>query len=163
MTGATSLLVDREAYFECGGCDATVFTQENSLVYRMGINHAFAFTQDVILFSPPRDFRTKNGGHLGDDTRQMEHDRNAALYGLLRDFPDLPHKIKRLALKRAAGRAWKWARRINKKILGCDRTFWINLAAYLPWLPAYGKWLFLTMLPYQESGKIRIPPTPEGG
>ena len=157
LAGATSLLADRAAYLECGGCDPTVFTQENSLVYRLGINHAFAFTRDIILFSPPRDFRTEHGGHLGDDQVQMEHDRNAALYGLLRDFPDLPHGIKRLALRRAAGRAWKWARRINKRPLGCDKTFWINLAAYLPWLPAYEKLLFLTMMPYRESGKVRRP------
>ncbi|NQU56287.1 MAG: glycosyltransferase family 2 protein [Rhodospirillales bacterium] len=163
LAGATSLLVVRAAYLECGGCDATVFTQENSLVYRMAVKYAFAFTQDVILFAPPRDFRTEHGGHLGDDMVQMEHDRNAALYGLLRDFPDLPHGIKRLALKRAAGRAWKWARRVNKKTLGCDRIFWINLIAYLPWLPAYEKLLHLTMRPYRESEKVRIPPRPVGG
>ncbi|NQV85092.1 MAG: glycosyltransferase family 2 protein [Rhodospirillales bacterium] len=158
LSGASAILVNREAYLACGGCDSTVFTQENSMIFRMAINNSFAFTKDIVLFGPPRDFRTEHGGHLGDDMVQMEHDRNAALYGLIRDFPNLPHDIKRLALKRAAGRAWNWARRVNKKPLGCDKIFWIRLLAYLPWLPDYEKWMSMTTTPYRVSGKVRIPP-----
>jgi hypothetical protein len=158
LSGASGILVDRQAYLACGGCDATVFLHENSMIFRMAINNSFAFTKDIVLFGPPREYRTEHGGHLGDDMVQMEHDRNAALYGLIRDFPGLPHDIKRLALKRAAGRAWNWARRINKKPLGCDEIFWINLLAYLPWLPGYDKLLFKTTAPYRVSGKVRLPP-----
>jgi len=158
LAGASALLVDRKAFLDCGGCDATVFTQENSAIFRLAIGNAFAFTKDIVLFAPPRDFRTEHGGHLGDDRVQMEHDRNAALYGLVRDFPALPHRIKRLALKRAAGRAWNWVRRIDKKKPGTDTAFWINLLAYLPWLPDYERLLFLTTAPYRVSGKVRIPP-----
>jgi glycosyltransferase involved in cell wall biosynthesis len=158
LSGASGILVDRQAYLACGGCDPSVFTQENSMIFRMAINSAFAFNKDIVLFSPPRDFRTEHGGHLGDDRVQMEHDRNAALHGLIRDFPDLPHAIKRLALKRAAGRSWNWARRINKKSLGQDKIFWINLLAYLPWLPDYEKWLSMTTVPYRAGGKVRLPP-----
>lgn len=163
LAGASALLVDKEAYLACGGCDPTVFTQENSIVFRLAINHAFAFTKDIVLFNPPREFRTDHGGHLGDDRLQMEHDRNAALYGLIRDFPDLPHEIKRLALKRAAGRAWNWARRHNHKPWGGDRIFWINLLAYLPWLPDYEKLLSLTTAPYRVSGKVRLPSAAPSG
>ena len=88
---------------------------------------------------------------------QMKHDRNAALYGLIRDFPALPRRIKRLALKRAAGRAWNWARRYNHKPPGGDAIFWINLLAYLPWLPGYERLMSKTMAPYLVSGKVRIP------
>ena len=158
LSGASALLVDREAYVACGGCDPRVFTQENSLVFRLSVSHSFAFTKDIVLFGPPRDFRTEHGGHLGDDMVQMEHDRNAALYGLIRDFPDLPHDIKRLALKRASGRAWNWARRINKKPIGGDEVFWIRLLSYLPWLPDYENLLFKTMAPYRVSGKVRLAP-----
>ncbi len=158
LAGASALLVDRKAYLDCGGCDPTVFTQENSIIFRLAIDHAFAFTKDIVLFSPPREFRTDHGGHLGDDMVQMEHDRNAALHGLVRDFPALPHRIRRLALKRAAGRAWNWARRHNRKSWGGDRIFWINLLAYLPWLPNYEKLLSLTTAPYRVSGKVRLPP-----
>lgn len=158
LAGASAILVDREAYLVCGGCDATVFIQENSTIYRMAIDNAFAFTDDIILHGIATEYLDLYGGHLGEDRAQLEHDRNAALYGLIRDFPDLPCKIKRLALKRAAGRAWNWARRINKKSLGCDKVFWVNLLAYLPWLPDYKKWLSMTMAPFQVSGKVRLPP-----
>ena len=158
LCGASGLLFDREAFLACGGCDPTVFNHENSVIYRMAIDNAFAFTDDIVLLAPPREIHTELGDHLGDDKVQMEHDRNAALYGLVRDFPDLPHGIKRLALKRAAGRSWNWARRHNNKPWGGDATFWINLLAYLPWLPAYAKLLSLTMAPYWVSGKVRIPP-----
>ncbi len=158
LSGASAILVNKESYLACGGCDGSVFTQENSMIFRMAINNSFAFTKDIVMFGPPRDFRSEHGGHLGDDRAQMEHDRNAALYGLVRDFPDLPHDIKRLALKRAAGRAWNWARRINKKPWGGDKIFWINLLAYLPLLLDYEKLLFRTMAPYRVSGKVRLPP-----
>jgi len=62
-----------------------------------------------------------------------------------------------MALKRAAGRAWNWAQRINKRPWGGDKIFWINLLAYLPWLPNYEKLLSLTTAPYQVLGKVRIP------
>jgi hypothetical protein len=158
LSGASGILVDKEAYLACGGCDAKVFLHENSMIFRMAVNNAFAFTKEIVLFGPPRDFRTEHGGHLGDDMVQMEHDRNAALHGLIRDFPDLPQEIKRLALKRAAGRAWNWARRINKKTLGGDKIFWINLLAYLPWLPDYESLLSMTVAPYRVLGKVRLPP-----
>ncbi|MBC8339991.1 MAG: glycosyltransferase family 2 protein [Alphaproteobacteria bacterium] len=158
LAGASAILVDRDAYLACGGCDPTVFIQENSTIYRMAINNAFAFTDDVILFGPVTDHHDRHGGHLGENRVQMEHDRNAALYGLIRDFPDLPNAIKRMALKRASGRAWNWARRINKKSWGSDPVFWINLLAYLAWLPGYEKLLSMTLAPYRLSGKVRLPP-----
>jgi len=158
LAGASAILVNREAYIGCGGCDASVFIQENSTIYRMAIDNAFAFTDDIILHGLATEHLDRHGGHLGEDRAQLEHDRNAALYGLIRDFPDLPSGIKRLAFKRAAGRAWNWARRINRKSLGCDKIFWINLLAYLPWLPDYESLLSMTMAPYRVSGKVRLPP-----
>jgi hypothetical protein len=163
LAGASAILVNRDAYLACGGCDATVFIQENSFIYRMAIDNAFAFTDDIILHSPATEHHDRQGGHLGENRAQMEHDRNAALHGLIRDFPDLPREIKRLALKRAAGRAWNWARRHNHKPWGGDRIFWINLLAYLPWLPDYEKLLSLTTAPCRVSGKVRLPALDPGG
>jgi glycosyltransferase involved in cell wall biosynthesis len=158
LSGSSGILVNKVAYLACGGCDERVFLQENSLIFRLGINNSFAFTKDIVLFGPPREFRTEHGGHLGDDMLQMEHDRNAAIYGLIRDFPNLPIAIKRLALKMAAGRSWNWARRVNKKNIGCDEIFWIRLLSYLPWQTDYENLLYRTMAPYRVSGKVRLPP-----
>ena len=158
LAGASAILVNRDAYLACGGCDPTVFIQENSFLYRMAINNDFAFTDDIILYAPAPEHHDRHGGHLGEDRVQLEHDRNAALYGLIRDFPDLPRTVKRLILKRAAGRAWNWARRHNHKPWGGDTAFWINLLAYSPWLPGYLELLHQTLAPYRASGKVRIPP-----
>jgi len=92
----------------------------------------------------------------------MEHDRNAALYGLVRDHPDLSLSIRRLALRRAAGRAWKWDRRWNEAVFGLARSFWLNLLSYMPWLPDYEGLLRLTTQPYLRTGGVRVPtPLPE--
>ena len=152
FAGCSDILVLRESFLACGGCDPSVFVQENSLVWRLAIGHVFAITDDVIAFGPPED-----ENNLSSNRLQIEHDRNAALSGLLRDFPDLPLTIKRLALRRAAGRAWKWANRINERPWGMDRAFWINALSYSPWLPGYEGWLEATLTPYRLSGRVRRP------
>ena len=152
FAGCSDILFRRPAFDACGGCDASVFVQDYSLVWRLAIGNVFAITDDVIAFSPPED-----ESNLSSNRAQVEHDRNAALRGLLRDYPELPHALKRTALRRAAGRAWKWARRVNGTPWAMDKTFWISLVSYLPWLPRYEGWLDATLAPYRVSGRIRLP------
>ncbi len=152
FAGCSDILFRRPAFVACGGCDASVFVQDYSLVWRLAIGNAFAITDDIIAFSPPED-----KSNLSSNRAQVEHDRNAALLGLVRDYPDLRHALKRTALRRAAGRSWKWARRINGSQWGMDRVFWISLLSYLPWLPGYEEWLGATLEPYRVSNVIRLP------
>ena len=157
FAGCSDILFRRPAFVACGGCDPSVFVQDYSLVWRLAIGNVFAITDDIIAFSPPED-----KSNLSGNRAQVEHDRNAALCGLLRDYPDLPRALKRMALRRAAGRAWKWARRINGRPWGADRVFWICLLSYLPWLPRYEDWLGATVAPYRVAGGIRLPNQEDG-
>jgi glycosyltransferase involved in cell wall biosynthesis len=157
FAGCSDILFRRPAFVACGGCDPSVFVQDYSLVWRLAIGNVFAITDDIIAFSQPED-----ENNLSNNRAQVEHDRNAALYGLVRDHPDLPHALKRMTLRLAAGRAWKWARRINERPWGADRAFWICLLSYLPWLPRYERWLGATLAPYRVSGEIRLPNHEDG-
>ncbi len=152
MAGCSEVMFRRHAFIACGGCDPSVFIQDYSLMWRLAVDNAFAVTEDIVVFAPPAYESSLIHNHL-----QVQHDRNAALCGMLRDFPELPHAVRRVALNRAAGRAWKWARRINKTPLGMDPTFWLWLASYLPWLPDYQRRLAATLVPFTRSGPIRRP------
>jgi glycosyltransferase involved in cell wall biosynthesis len=152
MAGCSEVMFRRRAFMECGGCDPSVFVQDYSLMWRLAVHNAFAFSDDIVVFAPPAYESSLIHNHL-----QVQHDRNAALCGMLRDFPDLPHAVKRIAVNRAAGRAWKWARRHNGTPLGMDRTFWLWLASYLPWLPDYRRCLAATLVPFTRTGPIRRP------
>ena len=157
FAGCSDILFRRRDFVACGGCDSSVFVQDYSLVWRLAVGNVFAITDDIIAFSPPED-----ESNLSSNRAQVEHDRNAALCGLVRDYPELPHALKRTAFQRAAGRAWKWARRINGRPWGGDRSFWICLLSYLPWLPRYEGWLCATLAPYRFSGGIRLPNQEDG-
>ena len=157
ISSSSGALVRRDAYLACGGCDRHVFIHENSFVYRLAIRHGLAFTDDPVVVIPNHEVRVRAGNHLGEVAVQIEHDRNAALYGLVRDFPDLPLAIRRLAFRRAAGRAWKWARRVNGAHAGLDPSFWLNVLSYAPGLPNYPELLRRTMEPYRRTGGVRVP------
>ena len=159
---SSGTLVRRDAYLACGGCDRHIFNHENSFPYRMALHHGIAITDEPLVAIEPHQVRSTSGNNLGQVSIQMEHDRNAALYGLVRDHPDLSLSIRRLALRRAAGRAWKWDRRRNEAVFGLARSFWLNLLSYMPWLPDYEGLLRLTTHPYLRTGGVRVPtPLPE--
>jgi len=159
---SSGTLVRREPYLACGGCDRHIFIHENSFPYRLAIHHGIAITDEPLVAVESHQQRATSGNNLGQVSIQMEHDRNAALYGLVRDYPELSLAIRRLALRRAAGRAWKWDRRRNGAVFGLARSFWLNLQSYLPWLPNYEALLRLTTQPYLKTGGVRVPtPLPE--
>ena len=158
MAGCSTVLFRRDRFLDCGGCDPTVFVQDYTLIWRMAVRNAIATSKDQVCFSPAVGERTFEGSRdsLTLNKLQVEHDRNAALLGLLRDFPEIPVAIKRLALRRAAGRAWKWANRVNKAPWGWDLLFWINLLSYSPWVPDYSGLIRATLAPYRQSGHVRV-------
>lgn len=152
LSGCSEVIFRRDAFVSSGGCDESVFIQDQSFIWRMAIRHWFALTRELIAFSPDPD-----SGSLMVDRPQIEHDRNAAITGLIRDHPELPLAIKRLSLRRVSGRARKWAQRVNKKPFGLDLTFWINGLSYLPWLPRYDRLLELSCQTYYETTPVRRP------
>jgi len=152
FSGCTEVMFRRQPFVALGGCDETVFIQDQSYIWRLAIDHRFAFTDEIIAVRPADQSDT-----LIANRSQIEHDRNAALYGLIRDHPGLPAGIAALALRRCAGRAWQWAHRINRRPFGCDATFWIWLLSYLPWLPCRRRLMRACLAPYRRGGAVRLP------
>lgn len=152
FSGCSEVMFRRQPFVACGGCDETVFIQDQSFIWRLAVDHRFAFTDEIIAVRPAGQSDT-----LIANRNQIEHDRNAALCGLIRDHPGLPARIKALALHRCAGRAWQWAHRINLRPWGCDAAFWIWLASYLPWLPCRARLMRACLAPYRKGGAVRFP------
>ena len=150
LSASSEAMVRKSAYLEVGGCDDTVFNQGESYIHRLAIRHAIAVTDTTVRINVRE-------GELGlnDNSVQMEHDRNAAFFALVRDFPKIPLRIKRIIFRKAATRAWLWARRKNHKALGCDPTFWLRFLSYMPWLPDYTKVMEMTCRPYRTSETLR--------
>jgi hypothetical protein len=65
----------------------------------------------------------------GDQARELR-DVTAALALFLRDNPGTPKPIQRFACRRAAGRAWKFARRHLGAQTGSE-WYWLNLKSVL--------------------------------
>ena len=127
-----------------------MFNQGESCIHRLAVRHAIAFNDETVRIN----VRTDELG-LNDNSVQMEHDRNAAFFALVRDFPKLPLRIERIVFRKAATRVWLWARRENHKALGCDPTFWLRFLSYMPWLPDYAKVMEMTRRPYRTSETLR--------
>lgn len=158
LSGCSEVLFRRDAYVAAGGCDETVFVQDQSFIWRMALQHRFALTEELVALS-----HEQAGSSLMINRPQIEHDRNAAIAGLIRDHPELPLAIKRLSLQRVSGRAWKWAQRVNGKPFGLDPTFWINAVSYLPWLPQYDRLLEIACRTYFEKTPVRRPTVEKPG
>ncbi|TVR95716.1 MAG: glycosyltransferase family 2 protein [Rhodospirillales bacterium] len=86
------------------GCDTGVFIQDYSLELRMARATAFARVDGDVFHAP-----TRAPGRLSDNEAQTLHDVNLALARFVDEHPDLDLRYRRLAWRRAAGRAWKWA------------------------------------------------------
>jgi glycosyltransferase involved in cell wall biosynthesis len=123
--GPSAVLVDRARLDAAGGCDVRVFTQDYLFALRLAHRCAFAHLLTPVVVSP-----LAAPGRMTDNKAQILHDINAAIALFLAETPDLAAADRRYALRRAAGRAWHWARR--ERAMGpASRYFWINLAARL--------------------------------
>jgi glycosyltransferase involved in cell wall biosynthesis len=124
----SNMLVRRDALIAGGGCDERVFVQDYALALRLAASCRFGVCDSVVAAAP----------EAGDDARlsmnkaQILHDLNLAMLLFLDDRPALPARYRRLAWRRIAGRAWKWARREGGRPLFSQEAWWA-LAAHLPW------------------------------
>ncbi len=127
LSGTSGTLFQKRAFAAAGGCDPRVFAEDFSLCLRLARREKIALLDAVTCFGPGDE----PGRIMTGRKNQLLHDYNAALYWFLRDNPDLPPRLKRLAFRRAAGRAWKWARREEGRGVA-SRYFWLNLWSYAP-------------------------------
>jgi len=108
MCNLTCVLATRDAVNAMGGCDPQVFIQDVSFLLRISQQTPFVAVPQILNWCPTdADNRASD---LGSGA-QVLHDINLAQANLFADYPSIPAHIKARALKRATGRAWKWARR----------------------------------------------------
>jgi len=103
----TQFLARTEAVRAVGGCDETiVFSQEYSLTLRLAAKWDFLKLDTPLAFLP-----RSAPGRLSDDRGRQLKRVTLACASFLRDNPATPEPLARFACQRAAGRAWKFARR----------------------------------------------------
>ncbi len=103
----TQSLVRTEAARAVGGCDERVrHSQEYGLALRLAAFGPFVHIPATLAFQ-----RIGIPGNLSADQGQQLARITLALGYFLADQSDLPVRLKRLAARRAAGRAWLWRRR----------------------------------------------------
>jgi glycosyltransferase involved in cell wall biosynthesis len=119
----TPTLIDRALYWEVGGCDERLFTQDFSLLLRLSWRETPAMVDRVVSASPE-----ESGDRVSGNQRLMLKEINQAMLYFLADHPGLSRRQRRIALERAFGRAWKWQRRKLGASIG-SRWFWLYALA----------------------------------
>ncbi len=151
MAGSTSTMVRTSVFKEMGGADEEVFVQDVSIPLRVAARGRMG-TTDLLAVIGPREVE----GRMMGAHATMVYTMSANMYHFLRDTPDVETKLQRLAFKRCAGRAWKWAKREQKKGF-FSRDFFYYLLAQLPiWYKTAG--LVKQTLHTWDDEDIRHPP-----
>lgn len=123
----TQILVCTQAARAVGGCDERVrHSQEYGLALRLAAAGPFVHVPATLAFQ-----RIGITGNLSADQGQQLARITLALGHFLADQPELPVGLKRLAARRAAGRAWLWRRRHVRESLLSSWSL-RRLAAWLP-------------------------------
>ena len=119
----TQCLARTEAVKETGGCDErVVHSQEYSMTLRLARRWPIMKVHAPIAFIPQEAIRLSN-----NEARQLQRvTRALALF--LSDYPEVERELGRFACRRAAGRAWHYARRRAGAGLGSP-WFWRYLAS----------------------------------
>ena len=119
----TQCLARTEAVKETGGCDErVVHSQEYSMTLRLARRWPIMKVHAPIAFIPQEAIRLSN-----NEARQLQRvTRALALF--LSDYPEVERELGRFACRRAAGRAWHYARRRTGAGFGSP-WFWRYLAS----------------------------------
>jgi glycosyltransferase involved in cell wall biosynthesis len=123
----TPTLIGRDRYWEVGGCDERLFTQDFSLLLRLAWREAPAEIDAVVSASP-----SESSGRVSDNQGLILKEINAAMLYFLLETRGVPFGMRYTAVERAFGRAWKWQRRREGASMA-SRWFWLYaLAKLLP-------------------------------
>ena len=103
----SSMLIASDLYRDVGGCDPRLrYLQDYSLVLKAAWREPMALLPAVVFWKP-----TESPGRVSDNKARMYQNMNLVLFEFLSRNPDLPRRYRRYALRRAAGRAYLFARR----------------------------------------------------
>lgn len=136
-----------------GGCDQRIFIQDVSLGLRLALVSDFVQVHGVVTVAPDSDAM-----RMSDNQAQILHDINFAYTLLIADHPELPAHIKKYMLRRASGRAWKWASRRGKRSL-LSREWICYALAQLRLLPCTTEQFERTCQTFRDRAPIKIPIT----
>ena len=100
------MLLRREDYFAAGGCDPAVTCQEYSLSLPLALRGPFIEIPNVVAHVARGD-----ASRLSASAKRELANITRATLNFVRRHPDLPMRYRRMALKKAAGRARLWAQR----------------------------------------------------
>lgn len=100
------MLLRRDDYFAAGGCDPDVTCQEYSLSLPLALRGDFVEIPNIVAHVARGD-----SNRLSASARRELANITKATLNFVRRHPDLPLRYRRMALKKAAGRARLWAQR----------------------------------------------------
>src|SRR6185436_18136985 len=97
-----ALLVTRELFERAGGCDESIFIQDESLPLRLASKaRRFISLESPVMFVPIVE------GVLSGNKSQLNHDRFLANRNLLLKNGTLDEHAKRMLFRRCVSAAWK--------------------------------------------------------
>jgi glycosyltransferase involved in cell wall biosynthesis len=108
----TCVLVKTEIAKKLKGCDERFFIQDYSFCLRVSNVTDFAEVPLVLAYAPKEATSRVSGFGAG---AQVLHDLNMALGYFYADNPGLSGELRTKILRRATSRAWRWAKRQEKK------------------------------------------------
>jgi glycosyltransferase involved in cell wall biosynthesis len=150
MSGA---LVTAEAFRRVGGCDERVFVHDTPLLLRLAALGPFARLDGAVAAMPTADPSRWSNRARG----QVLHDVNAASMYFLLEHPEIAPALRRFAVRRATGRAWKFAlRHGGATVFSPYYLMW--LASYLPLPLASARLIGKSCGAFRAAADIRIPP-----
>jgi glycosyltransferase involved in cell wall biosynthesis len=150
LGNSSGTLFRRSAFLAAGGCDESVFIQDVALFPRMAVQGPMLTAEGIVARVPEAV-----PGRVSGMTGQALHDANRAIYNLIVARPDLGRRYKVLAMRRAAGRAWKWARRHRRASVLSPPSL-ANLLGHLP-LPSLAPWVLReSCRPFREDSNLRF-------
>jgi glycosyltransferase involved in cell wall biosynthesis len=148
------VLVRTELAKKAGGCDNRFFIQDYSFSLRVSRLTNFVEVPVILAFAPKDSESRVSGFGAG---AQVLHDLNMALGYLIHDYPDLPIRIRRKLVQRATSRAWRWAKRQEKKSM-FSKEFINYVAAKLGfYFAAPAQRVFDSCDTFRRTSTIRLP------
>jgi glycosyltransferase involved in cell wall biosynthesis len=150
-TNPTTWLARAETVRQVGGCDAGVFVQDYSAELRLAALTDFARLDNTIFFAPQ-----EASDRLSVNKAQTLHDCTLAVVRFLRDHPELDKRRRAFGMRRAAGRAYAWARRHGGKgVLSAE--FACYALSLIGRLPPTERVEMLLCGPFRATSPIRLP------
>jgi glycosyltransferase involved in cell wall biosynthesis len=153
QAGSSNLLVRTDLFRRAGGCDTRVFIQDQGICPRVAaVDGARIGAFSHVIAMGPED----DPGRLMKNRAQILHDATLTALLFLRDHPELPARLRRVAFRRCAARAYRRSRRpFGGRVLASEHA--ILLQARLGILWRHEALIERTLETFARGGSVRRP------